>query len=105
MAEPMRIRAQMKGDICDVRVLVNHPMESGVRREVAAGTVIPPAHFIQLITVALDGATVITGHTSGAISRNPVFGFKLRGAKVGAKVAITWTDNRGGKRTDEVTVT
>ncbi|MDO9636339.1 MAG: thiosulfate oxidation carrier complex protein SoxZ, partial [Thiobacillus sp.] len=33
MAEPMRIRATMAGDVADVKVLMNHPMETGTRKD------------------------------------------------------------------------
>ena len=32
------------------------------------------------------------------------FGLRVKGAKVGDKIAVTWTDNKGDKRSDEVTV-
>ncbi|MDP1653738.1 MAG: thiosulfate oxidation carrier complex protein SoxZ [Rhodocyclaceae bacterium] len=41
---------------------------------------------------------------AGSVSRNPVFGFKVKGAKAGDKVAVTWKDNKGDSRTDETTV-
>ncbi len=41
---------------------------------------------------------------SQAVSRNPVFAFKVKGAKSGDKITITWTDNKGDKRTDEVAI-
>ena len=47
---------------------------------------------------------VFQAETSQAIARNPVFGFKVKGAKAGDKLSITWTDNKGDKRTDEVTL-
>ena len=41
---------------------------------------------------------------SQAVSRNPVFAFKVKGAKAGDKLSITWQDNTGDKRTDEVVI-
>ncbi len=102
MADPMKIRAQMKGDVAEVRVLMSHPMETGMRKDSDGKTI--PAHYIQTITVALNGKTVISGQTGGSVSRNPVFGFKVKGAKAGDKVAVTWIDNKGEKRTDEAAV-
>lgn len=102
MADPMKIRANLQGDIADVRVLMAHPMETGQRKD-AAGNVVP-LHFIQTITAQLNGKQVFAADVSQAISRNPVFAFKVKGAKAGDKLAITWTDNKGEKRTDEVTV-
>ena len=102
MADPMKIRATLQGDVADVRVLMAHPMETGQRKD-AAGKLVP-LHFIQTITAQLNGRTVFTDDVSQAVSRNPVFAFKVKGAKVGDKLSITWQDNTGDKRTDEVVI-
>ena len=102
MADPMKIRATLQGDVADVRVLMAHPMETGQRKD-ASGKVIP-MHFIQTITAQLNGKPVFNADVSQAISRNPVFAFKVKGAKAGDKLTITWTDNTGDKRTDEVAI-
>lgn len=102
MAEPMKIRAVLRGDMADVRVLVAHPMETGQRKD-AAGNLVPQ-HFIQSVMVTHNGNAVYEGQWSQAVSRNPVFAVRIKGAKVGDKVAVTWTDNKNDKRTDEATV-
>ena len=102
MADPMKIRATLQGDVADVRVLMAHPMETGQRKD-SAGKLVP-THFIQSITAQLNGKTVFAANVSQAISRNPVFAFKVKGAKAGDKLSITWQDNTGDKRTDEVTI-
>jgi len=102
MAEPMKIRATLQGDVADVRVLMAHPMETGQRKD-AAGKIVP-LHYIQSITAQLNGKTVFSADVSQAGSRNPVFAFKVKGAKAGDKLSITWQDNQGDKRTDEVVI-
>ena len=104
MAEPMKIRAQATGDMVDVKVLMNHPMETGQRQDPKTGQKIP-VHFIQNVTATLNGKTVLDAQWSQAVSKNPFLGFKVKGGKVGDKLVITWTDNKGDKRTDEVAVT
>ena len=99
MADPMKIRAGLKGDIADVRVLMNHPMETGQRKD-ASGNLIPQ-HFIQEITVKLNGKTVIDAQVSQAVSRNPVFSFRVKGAKAGDRLEISWLDNKGEKNSTE----
>jgi sulfur-oxidizing protein SoxZ len=101
MAEPMRIRATLQGDVADVRILMMHPMETG-QRKTAKGVV--PLHFIEHVLVTHNGKTVLDAHWTQAISRNPFLGVRVRGAKVGDKISVTWTDNKGEKRTDEATV-
>ena len=103
MAEPMKIRATLQGDVADVRILIAHPMETGMRRN-ASGKIVP-LHFIQSVVVTHNGKTVLDGQWSQAIARNPFLGLRIKGARAGDKIVVTWTDNTGDKRTDEATVT
>jgi sulfur-oxidizing protein SoxZ len=100
MAEPMKIRATVKGDIADVRVLMVHPMETGQRKDTNGNIV--PTHFIQEVTVRVNGKPMLEGQVSQAVSRNPVFSFRLKGVKAGDKLEIAWLDNRG-ERSQSVT--
>jgi sulfur-oxidizing protein SoxZ len=102
MADPMRIRAQSAGDKTTVRVLMNHEMETGQRKD-SAGKVIP-AWFIQEVSASLNGKPVLTAQWGPSVSKNPFLQFTVKGAKAGDKVAVTWTDSKGDKRTDEATV-
>ena len=101
MADPMRLRATLQGDTADVRILMRHPMETGTRKT-ATGVV--PLHFIQSVIVQHNGKTVLDAQWSQAISRDPFLGLRVKGAKVGDKITVTWTDNKGDKRTDESAV-
>ena len=102
MADPMRIRAQATGDRATVRVLMSHEMETGLRKD-SAGKVIP-AWFIQEITAAHNGKTVLTAQWGPSVAKNPFLQFNVKGAKAGDKITINWLDNRGDKRSDEATV-
>jgi sulfur-oxidizing protein SoxZ len=102
MADPMRIRATAKDGVADVRVLMAHEMETGQRKD-ASGNLVP-AWYISEVDAALNGKPVLKAYGGPAISKNPFLSFKVRGAKAGDKVTITWTDNKGEKRTDEATV-
>lgn len=102
MADPMRIRAQLKDGVTDVRVLMAHPMETGLRKDTAGKTI--PAHYINDVKATSGGHTVLTAKWSQAISQNPFLQFRFKGAKVGDKVTVTWTDNSGDTRTDEAVI-
>ena len=102
MSDPMRIRAQSAGDKTTVRVLMSHEMETGQRKD-ASGKAIP-AWFIQEVSAALNGKTVMTAQWGPSIAKNPFLQFSVKGAKAGDKVSVSWTDNHGDKRTDETTV-
>jgi len=102
MASPMRIRAKAQGDVADVRVLMAHEMESGQRK--GSDGKLVPAWFIQTVEAKHNGKTVMTAQWGPAVSKNPYLQFKVKGAKAGDKVAITWTDNKGESRTDEAAI-
>lgn len=102
MSEPMKIRATLQGDTADVRVLMLHPMETGQRRD-GKGQIVP-LHFIQSVLITHNGRTVLDAQWSQAVSRNPFLGVRIKGAKAGDKISVTWTDNKDDKRTDEATV-
>lgn len=102
MGDPMKIRARMQGNVAEVRVLMGHAMETGLRKG-SDGKIIP-AHFIKQIRAELNGKVVFEAAISQAISRNPLFAFKVQGAKAGDTISITWEDNKGDKRTDSVKV-
>jgi sulfur-oxidizing protein SoxZ len=102
MSDPMRIRAAASGDKTTVRVLMSHEMESGQRRDSAGKTV--PAWFIQSVSATHNGKTVMSAQWGPSVSKNPFLQFVFAGAKAGDKIAVTWIDNKGDKRTDEASI-
>jgi sulfur-oxidizing protein SoxZ len=98
----MRIRANNKDGVTEVRVLMSHPMESGQRKD-ASGAVIP-AKFITDLEATHNGKAVLKGMLSGAVSQNPFLSFKFKGGAKGEKVVVKWVDNKGDTRTDEATI-
>jgi sulfur-oxidizing protein SoxZ len=102
MADPMKIRATSLGDSTEVKVLMSHEMETGQRKDAQGQTI--PAWFIQNVIVTWNGRTVLSAQWGTAVSKNPFMSFKFKGGAKGDKIAITWTDNRGDKRTDEALI-
>lgn len=102
MSDPMRIRAQAAGDKVTVRVLVSHEMETGMRKDAAGKTV--PALYIQTISAVHNGKTVLSANWGPSVSKNPFIQFTFTGGKAGDKIAVTWVDSTGDKRTDEATI-
>ncbi len=103
MADNIRMRAQLKGEITEVKLLMTHPMETG-RRKNDSGDVIS-ANFIQTVTAMLNGKVLLQAEWGTGISKNPYLTFRMRGAKVGDVVRIDWTDNQGKTGVGEISVT
>ena len=87
MADNMKIRAQLKGGLVEVKLLMSHPMETGRRKDDADQLV--PAHFVQLVTAHLNGKEVLTAEWGTGISKNPYLTFRLKNAQLGDQVTIT----------------
>jgi sulfur-oxidizing protein SoxZ len=102
MADPMKIRANNNNGVTEVKVLMAHPMEGGLRKD-AQGKIVP-AHYINEVT-AMHGSKVVLQCLWGqSVSQNPFLAFKFKGGAKGEKVQINWKDNKGDARTDEATI-
>jgi sulfur-oxidizing protein SoxZ len=94
MANSIKIRARMKGDSCEVKALIKHQMETGLRKDKKTGKVIP-AHFIQEVSCEHNGSSVLTADWGTAVSTNPYLAFSFSGAKQGDTIKLSWVDNKG----------
>jgi len=102
MGLPMKIRATSKDGVTEVKVLMNHVMETGLRKDPSGELV--PALFINEVTAKLNDKVVMQAQWGPAVARNPYLAFKVKGGKSGDKVSISWKDTSGDTRTDEATI-
>ena len=63
-----------------------------------------PAHFIQLVTINLNDKPVLVSQWGTGIAKNPYLTFRVKGAKVGDKINVTWEDNLGNTGTQDALV-
>ena len=87
----------------EILVLANHPMETGQRVDNKTKQKIP-AHFIQSMTIELNGKVVANIDMGVAVSKDPLVGIAVKGAKAGDKVKVSWSDNKGEKGGADATV-
>lgn len=98
----MRIRAKLNGDEVEAKILIQHVMETGLRKG-ADGEKVPP-HFIKTLTVKYDDKVVLESVMGIAVSKDPFLSFTFKGGAEGGKLSVTWVDNLDETRTDTVTV-
>lgn len=103
MAKLTKIKTRPKDGATEILVLVNHPMETGNRVDAKTKEKIP-AHFIQKLTVEVNGKPVAVADLGVAISKDPLIGIAVKGAKAGDKVKVNWSDNKGETGTAEAAV-
>ncbi len=99
----IRIRAKMKGDVAEVKTLMSHPMETGLRKNKKTGEKIP-AYFIQEVVCEHKGNKVLVGSWGVAVSKNPYLSFKFKGGVKGDTIKVSWTDNKGESASAEASI-
>lgn len=99
----IKIRAKVKQGEVKVKCLINHPMETGLRKNKKTGKLIP-ARFIQEVVCEHGGNTVMNVQWNATISKNPFLSFAFTGAKAGDMIKISWVDNTGKSDTTEATI-
>lgn len=91
----MKVKAKLKGDVVNVKVLAKHVNagpEEAEKRKI-------DANFIVSVVAKCNDKVVYEMTGSGFVSKNPLYKFKFKGAKAGDKVEVTWTDLKGKTET------
>ena len=99
----MKVKAKMKKDMANVKVLAKHPMETGLRKDKKTGKLIP-AKFIQELVCKHGDKVVFHADFGRSVSKNPYLSFSFAGAAKGDNVTLTWTDNTGETLTVEAPI-
>lgn len=89
------------GGLIEVKALMTHPMETGLRKD-SSGAVVP-AHYITEVVVTANDKEVMKTNWGGSVSKNPYLSFNYKGA-VGDKLKLTWKDNKDGTDSAEIAV-
>lgn len=95
MAKP-RVKAPESakaGEIVQIKTLISHKMETGLRKNKKTGKVIP-RNIINSFVATFNGEQVFAVSPHGAISANPYFAFKFKVDKAG-DLEMTWKDDAG----------
>ncbi len=89
-----------KGEVFQVKTLVSHKMETGLRKNKKTGKKIP-RKIINKFSCAYGGKEVFTSDWHPAISANPYLAFFVK-ASTSGPMTFKWTDDDG--KTTEKTV-
>jgi sulfur-oxidizing protein SoxZ len=92
-----------RGEPFEVRVLVQHPMESGFRREVDGSAV--PVNIVDKLVCRYGGSEIFRAELGTGIAANPYIVFYAVAEQSGP-IEVEWSDDRGqsGKTSATVTV-
>lgn len=99
MAMPMIGRVQVppavkKGEPFEVKVLVQHPMETGYRRDLNGRTI--PTHIVDRLSCRLGDRVVFSAEFGTGIAANPYVQFYAE-ADASGELVVEWSDDQGAK--------
>jgi sulfur-oxidizing protein SoxZ len=86
------VQRAKRGDIIEIKTLIQHPMETGYRLDSKGGAI--PRDIINRFVCTYNGAEVFRAALFPAISANPFIGFSTVATESG-ELAFSWTDDRG----------
>ena len=85
-----------RGEVIEIRTLIQHPMESGFRLDNTGREI--PRHIIESFDCTYNGREIFRAKLYPAVSTNPFFTFYAVAAESGDFV-FTWIDDQGGVAT------
>lgn len=98
MSARIQIPAQARrGEVIEVRILIQHAMETGYRFD-DRGTPIP-RNVIKTILCTYNGHEVMRADTSSGIAANPYLQFFMV-AQASGDLVLSWVDDEGVRGTE-----
>lgn len=93
-----------RGEIIEIRAMIQHPMETGYREGLNGARV--PRHIVRRFVCKYAGEEIFAAELFPAIAANPFLAFTTI-ASVSGTLTFEWTDDRGETQTAsaEITVT
>jgi sulfur-oxidizing protein SoxZ len=91
-----------RGEVIEIRTLINHPMETGYRRD--SGGALQPRDIIRRFSCRYDGELVFSAELHAAIAANPYIAFHTVAVASGL-LSFTWEGDNGFSQTETRAIT
>lgn len=84
-------RSARPGEVVEIRTLIEHPMETGLRQQGARPV---PRDMLNRLTVRVNGTVALQAELRNGTAANPYHVFFLRLDRT-SEIDFTWTDEAG----------
>ena len=81
-----------KGEVIEIKTLIQHPMETGFRRDLDGNAI--PVHIIERFVCTYNGEEVFRADLHPSIAANPYLTFRTVATESG-RLELTWHDDDG----------
>ncbi|HYC45158.1 MAG TPA: thiosulfate oxidation carrier complex protein SoxZ [Burkholderiales bacterium] len=91
-----------RGELVQVRLAIQHPMETGFRFDVMGRPI--PKNVINSLVCRYNGAEVFRAELGSGIAANPYLQFFMRAEATG-ELVFEWVDDAGERGSERATIT
>jgi sulfur-oxidizing protein SoxZ len=91
-----------RGDIIDIKTLINHPMETGYRRDDMGQAI--ARDIFKTLAVSYNGTEIFRAEMFPGTAANPFIAFTTVATETGTLV-FTWTDEKGATHVEKAQIT
>lgn len=105
MSAPIRIavpKTAAKGDVVEIKALIQHPMESGYRRDEKGESI--ARNILTHFECLLNDEVIFSAEFQPGVSANPILTFYMRAEDSGTLV-FRWTEQTGQVFEDSADIT
>jgi sulfur-oxidizing protein SoxZ len=91
-----------RGDIIEIKTLINHPMETGYRRDDMGQAIV--RDIFKTFVVTYNGTEIFRSDLFPGVAANPYFAFTTIATESGT-LEFTWTDEKGIAHVEKAQIT
>ncbi len=91
-----------RGEVIQVRIAIQHPMETGFRYDVSGRAI--PKNVINSLVARYDGVEIFRAEMGSGIAANPYLQFYTI-AEASGEIEFSWVDDAGQRGSERVPIT
>lgn len=95
-------REAKRGDVIEVRIAIQHPMETGYRYDHAGKPI--PKNVINSLVCRYNGEEIFRAEMGSGIAANPYLQFYAR-VEASGEFEFSWVDDAGERGSERATIT
>ena len=95
-------REAKRGEVIEVRIAIQHPMETGFRYDHGGKPI--PKNVINSLVVRYNGAEIFRAEMGSGVAANPYLQFYTV-AEASGEIEFSWVDDNGAKGAERASIT
>ena len=95
-------RAAKRGEVIEIRIAIQHPMETGFRFDNFGRTI--PKNVINTLTARYNGGEIFRAELGSSIAANPYLQFYTT-AEASGEIEFLWVDDAGERGSERASIT